>query len=146
MQLALQQAHLAFQQDEVPVGAIVVYQDQVIGVGHNLRENHHDLTDHAEIIAMKEASKKLGTWRLEACTLYVTLEPCLMCTGAIIQSRIQRVVYGARDEKSGALHSQIQIHKIPRVQHIPLIEGGVLSLASQSILKQYFKHKRNEKK
>jgi tRNA(adenine34) deaminase len=146
MQLALQQAHLAFQQDEVPVGAIVVYQNQVIGVGHNLREKHHDLTGHAEIIAMKQASKKLGTWRLEACTLYVTLEPCLMCTGAIIQSRIQRVVYGAKDDKSGSLHSQIQIHKIPRVQHLPLIDGGVLSLASQTILKQYFKNKRNEKK
>jgi tRNA(adenine34) deaminase len=144
MRLAIEQASFAFAVDEVPVGAIVVYQNKIIGRGFNQRENNHRITGHAEIIAMEEASQLLKSWRLTNCTLYVTLEPCLMCTGALIQSRIERIVYGAKDEKTGGINSQIQIQKLPRVQHLPRIQAGILELACQHQLRQYFEKKRNE--
>jgi tRNA(adenine34) deaminase len=144
MRFAIEQASLAVAVDEVPVGAIVVYQNKIIGRGFNQREKKHQITGHAELIAMEEASQHLKSWRLTDCTLYVTLEPCLMCTGALIQSRIQRIVFGAKDEKTGGITSQIQIQKLPRVQHLPLIQSGVLELDCQRQLRQYFEKKRHE--
>ena len=144
MRFAIEQANLAVAIDEVPVGAIVVYQNKIIGRGFNQREKNHKITGHAELIAMEEASQYLKSWRLTDCTLYVTLEPCLMCTGALIQSRMERIVYGAKDEKTGGITSQIQIQKLPRVQHLPLIQSGVLELDCQRQLRQYFEKKRHE--
>lgn len=144
MRLAIEQASFAVAVDEVPVGAIVVYEKKVIGRGFNHREKNHKISGHAEIIAMEEASQFLKSWRLTHCTLYVTLEPCLMCTGALIQSRIERIVYGAKDEKTGAIQSQIQIQKLPRIQHLPSVQGGVLELACQRQLREYFEKKRHE--
>jgi len=144
MKEALAEAKLAFDIDEVPVGAIVVYENNIIGRGHNLKEKQRNVTSHAELIAMAEASQHLQSWRLQGCTLYVTLEPCMMCTGALIQSRIDRIVYAVKDEKSGAIESQLHIHKIPRLQHQPIIQSDVLSLESQTLLKQYFQKKRHE--
>ncbi len=146
MRLAIEQAKKAANIDEVPVGAVVVYQGQVIGVGFNQREKQNQITGHAELMAMEEASRFLQSWRLNGCILYVTLEPCLMCTGALIQSRIDRIVYGAKDEKSGAIASQIQIKKIPRIQHQPSIQAGVLEEACKKLLTEYFSTKRHEKK
>ncbi|MEN9819492.1 MAG: hypothetical protein RL379_270 [Bacillota bacterium] len=144
MKEALVEAKLAFSLDEVPVGAVVVYQNSIIGRGHNLKEKEKNVTSHAELIAIAEASQHLQSWRLKGCTLYVTLEPCMMCTGALIQSRIDRIVYAVKDEKSGAIQSQLQMHKIPRLQHQPIIQSDVLSLESQTLLKQYFQKKRHE--
>lgn len=144
MKEALAEAKLAFDMDEVPVGAVVVYQNTIIGRGHNLKEKQQHVTAHAELIALEQASHHLQSWRLKGCTLYVTLEPCMMCTGALIQSRIDRIVYAIKDEKSGAIQSQLQLQKIPRLQHHPLIEGGVLSALSQTLLTQYFQKKRHE--
>jgi tRNA(adenine34) deaminase len=145
MRLAIEQAHFALAKDEVPVGAIVVYQNKIIGRGFNRREKNHQITGHAEIFAMEEASQYLNSWRLSQCTLYTTLEPCLMCTGALIQSRIERVVFGAKEEKTGAIYSQIQIQKLPQIQHLPFLEHGVLASECQHLLKQYFGKKRREK-
>ncbi len=144
MKEALVEAKLAFDLDEVPVGAVVVYQNNIIGRGHNLKEKEKNVTSHAELIAIAEASQYLQSWRLKGCTLYVTLEPCMMCTGALIQSRIDRIVYAVKDDKSGAIQSQLQMHKIPRLQHQPIIQSDVLSLESQTLLKQYFQKKRHE--
>jgi tRNA(adenine34) deaminase len=144
MKEALVEAKLAFELDEVPVGAIVVYQNHVIGRGHNLKEKHQHVTAHAELIAIEQASQHLQSWRLKGCTLYVTLEPCMMCTGALIQSRIDRIVFGVKDEKSGAIQSQLQLQKIPRLQHLPLIQSDILSSDSQALLKTYFQKKRHE--
>jgi tRNA(adenine34) deaminase len=144
MRFAIEQASFANAVDEVPVGAIVVYQNKMIGRGFNQREKKHQITGHAELIAMEEASQHLKSWRLTDCTLYVTLEPCLMCTGALIQSRIGRIVYGAKDEKTGAIQSQIQIQKLPRIQHLPSVQSGVLESACQLQLRQYFEKKRHE--
>lgn len=144
MKEALVEAKRAFEMDEVPVGAIVVYQNQVIGRGHNLKEKQKNVSSHAELIAMAEASQHLKSWRLKGCTLYVTLEPCMMCTGALIQSRIDRIVYAVKDEKSGAIQSQLHMHKIPHLQHQPLTQSDILSLESQTLLKQYFQKKRHE--
>jgi tRNA(adenine34) deaminase len=145
MRFAIEQASFAVAFDEVPVGAIVVYQNKIIGRGFNHREKNHKISGHAEIIAMEEASQYLKSWRLTNCTIYTTLEPCLMCTGALIQSRIERIVFGAKEEKTGAIVSQIQIQKLPRIQHLPIIQGGVLELACQLQIRQYFEVKRHEK-
>lgn len=144
MKEALAEAKLAFAQDEVPVGAVVVFENKIIGRGHNLKEQHQKVTAHAELIAIHQASAFLRSWRLKGCTLYVTLEPCMMCTGALIQSRIDRIVYALKDEKSGAIESQLQMKKIPRLQHKPNLTSSVLGLASQQLLRQYFQKKRHE--
>ena len=144
MKEALVEAKLAFELDEVPVGAVVVYQNHIIGRGHNLKEKHQHVTAHAELIAIEQASQHLQSWRLKGCTLFVTLEPCMMCTGALIQSRIDRIVFGVKDEKSGAIESQLQLRKIPRLQHQPLTQSDVLSSDSQALLKTYFQKKRHE--
>ena len=142
MNLALKEARKAEAIDEVPIGCVIVKDNKVISRGYNLRETKQDPTGHAEIVAVKKASKKLNSWRLENCTLYVTIEPCIMCSGAIIQSRISRVVYGAPDLKGGALTSSINVLEAKNINHHPEVIGGVLQEECSSIIKEYFKKKR----
>lgn len=139
MNQALLQAQRAFGLGEVPVGAVIVNSSgYVCGEGHNLRESHQKPTAHAEIIAIEAAAKKLGQWRLNECTLYVTLEPCLMCAGAIVNSRIKRVVYAAADPKAGAVGSLYSIHGDERLNHRFEIAVGIGAEASQSLLQRFF--------
>lgn len=142
---ALIEAQKAYDMNEVPVGCVIVYQDRIIARGYNQREIKQDSLAHAEIIAIKRACKKLGTWRLEECTMYITLEPCAMCSGAIIQSRIPKVVYGAYDYRFGAHKSITQLFDI-KFNHQVDIQGGVLEDECSEIIKSFFKKIRNDKK
>ena len=144
MKLALKEALKAKEKDEVPVGAVLVIDDKVVARGHNLRETSNDSTGHAEIIAIKKACKKLNSWRLMNATLYVTVEPCIMCAGAIIQSRIDRVVFGARDFKGGAFGSSINVLDAKNINHHPEIVGGILEEECSSLVSNFFKEKRNK--
>ena len=140
MQLALEQAEIARSQDEVPVGAVIVRDSQVIASAYNTREYGKNALYHAEIKAIDEACKKLGGWRLVGCTMYVTLEPCPMCAGAIINARVERVVYGAPDHKAGAFGTMINLTDYPLFK--PQITSGVLATECANILTQFFKKKR----
>ena len=142
MQIALESARQSALVGEVPVGAIVVKDGIVISKGHNERETKLDISGHAEIEALKEAEQKLGRWTLEGCTLYVTLEPCLMCAGAIAQARIKRLVYGASDKKEGAIESHFYVYADPSLPHRPIIKGGVLASECETLLKDFFAVKR----
>lgn len=135
---ALDQAQRAFEQDEVPVGAIIVHQNRVIGEGFNQRETLNDPTAHAEMIAITQAAEQLQSWRLLECTLYVTLEPCPMCAGAIVQSRIPRLVYGTMDPKGGACNTLYQITEDSRLNHQVNVTAGIHRLECQTILKEFF--------
>lgn len=146
MQLAYQEAEVAFKADEVPVGAIITRQGSVIAVAHNQREMLHDPTAHAEMIAITQAAESIGNWRLEECTLYVTLEPCPMCAGAILQSRIPTVVFGAFDPKAGAVKSLFQLLQDPRLNHQCNVLAGVLEEKCGGILSEFFRLKRLEGK
>ncbi len=137
MKKALLLAKRAYNEGEVPVGAIVVKDGKIIARGYNKRERAGDATAHAELIAIQKACKKLGGWRLIGCTLYVTLEPCIMCAGAIINSRIERVVIGTADLKAGALGSITDVSKLP-VNHKPIIEYGIMQKECSDILKDFF--------
>ena len=141
MKLALLEAKKAEKKDEVPVGAIVVRDGKIISRAHNLRENKKDPSAHAEFIAMTKAAKKIGGWRLLGCTLYVTLEPCPMCAGLIINSRIPRVVFGAYDKKAGALGSVYNLNE-GKLNHTCQVTGGVLQEECSTALKDYFRKKR----
>ncbi|MCQ2772790.1 MAG: nucleoside deaminase [Bacilli bacterium] len=142
MDLALKEAEKAMNENEIPVGAVVIKDGMIISVGHNQREKFNDVTSHAEIEALKGAAKKLGTWKLDGCTLYVTLEPCLMCTGAILQSRISRVVFGAKDEQDGAIVSNYFVFDSPTKLERPLVSVGVLEDKCSLLLKTFFSNKR----
>jgi len=142
MRRALNLALTATEQDEVPVGAIVVYRQRVIGSGWNQREQLKDPTAHAEMIAITQAASTLESWRLIDCTLYVTLEPCPMCAGAIVQARIPRVVYGARDPKAGAVDSLYRLLNDDRLNHAAEITSGVLAVECGSLLSEFFEAKR----
>jgi tRNA(adenine34) deaminase len=142
MQQALQLAQQAGQEDEVPVGAILVEKGNVIARGYNQKEQLQDPLAHAEILAIRDALKGRQSWRLDEATMYVTLEPCLMCLGAMIQARIKRIVYAAKEPKGGCIHSSLQLHKIPNLNHYPLTLGGVLEQESAVLLKAYFKNHR----
>lgn len=144
MRIAIKEAQKAVILDEVPVGAIVVKDDKIIARGHNLRERSNDPTSHAEINAIRKASKKLNSWRLEGTTIYVTVEPCSMCAGAILQSRIGRIVYGTTDPKGGAIESSLELFKAKNINHHPEIIGGVLKEECSYIISNYFKSKRNK--
>ena len=146
MKQALKEAKKALSIDEVPIGCVIVKNDKIIARGHNTKEKDKLVTSHAEISALKKASKKEGAWRLIDCTLYCTLEPCLMCAGAIYQSRIKRVVYGTNDEKGGAFGSSINLLKIERLNHYPEVTPFVLKEECSLLLKDYFKEKRNKNK
>lgn len=144
MELALQEAQKAFLEDEVPVGACVVFQGQVIAFGHNQREKKQNPLLHAEIEAIEKAATLLRSWRLNQCTLYVTLEPCLMCAGAIIQARLRRIVFGAYNPKGGVVTSLLEAFAFPFWNHKVEVVGGVLASRCSQILKEYFKIKRGE--
>lgn len=140
MQKAYHEALKALKIDEVPVGAVIVRDGKIIARGHNQRESKNIATAHAETIAIQKACRKLNSWRLDDCTLYTTLEPCLMCTGVIIQSRIQRVVYGAHDTRWLAFDKII--HSQYPVNHIPMVTKDILIDQCSKIIKDYFKQKR----
>jgi tRNA(adenine34) deaminase len=148
MRQALREAAVAGQEDEVPIGAIVVHHDaaggddRIIGAAHNQREQLHDPTAHAEMLAITQAAEALGNWRLERCTLYVTLEPCPMCAGAIILARIPRVVFGATDPKAGAVTTLYQLLDDARLNHRSEVIGGVLANECGQLLSQFFAGKR----
>src|SRR5699024_5549959 len=126
MRLALQEAEKALESGEVPIGAVVVYKNEVIASGYNLRETSQTTLSHAELIAINEAKKKVGSWRLEDCTLYVTLEPCAMCAGAIVQSRMRRVVFGAFDPKAGCAGTLMNLLTEERFNHQVDVTSGIL--------------------
>lgn len=146
MKQALKQAHKAYEKDEVPIGCVIVKEDQIIARAYNKRETMQQSIAHAEILAIQKACRKLGTWRLEECDLYVTLEPCPMCTGAIIQSRIRRVIYGAKDPKGGCMGSNINLLDVQGFNHYPEVMTGILEEDCSFILKDFFKQKRLKKK
>jgi tRNA(adenine34) deaminase len=139
MKLAYNEALKALKLDEVPIGAIIVKDGEVIAKGHNLKETSQQATRHAEIIVIEEAEKKLNNWHLDDCILYTTLEPCLMCSGAIIQSRIKRVVFGASEKRWSCITSIINSENI---NHYPIIEGNVLEKECSMLISQYFRNKR----
>ena len=143
MEQALAEAQKAWQLDEVPIGAVVVRNGTVIGRGHNLREKGKDPTLHAEMIAIRQASAALGGWRLMDCDLYVTVEPCPMCAGAILQARIQKVIFGARDPKAGCAGSLYNLLDDPRFNHRAEVMEGILEDRCSRILKDYFRRKRS---
>ena len=138
MEIALEEAKMALEEGEVPVGAIIVKDGQILARGHNHRESMHDISSHAEIEVLKAAGKALGTWDLSGCTLYVTLEPCLMCAGAIEQSRVSTLVYGADDPQEGAITSKRFVFDINGNANAPLIYRGVEKDRCQAILKDFF--------
>lgn len=145
MKEAIKQAKKAAQKDEVPIGCVIVKDDQIIARAYNKREMKQCSTAHAEILAIEKACKKLGSWRLEDCDLYVTLEPCPMCSGAIIQSRIRNVIFGAYDPKGGCMGSNMNINDVRGFNHYPDIEGGILQYECSRLLKEFFKAKRKKK-
>ena len=142
MQQALREAEQAFREDEVPVGAVIVHSDRVIGAAHNQREQLHDPTAHAEMIAITQAAESLGSWRLEGCTLYVTLEPCPMCAGAMLLARIPLLVYGATDPKAGAVDSLFHLLSDPRLNHRVQVVPHVMAVECGQILSRFFQGKR----
>lgn len=145
MKEAIKQAKKAAQKDEVPIGCVIVKDDQIIARAYNKREMKQCSTAHAEILAIEKACKKLGSWRLEDCDLYVTIEPCPMCSGAIIQSRIRNVIFGAYDPKGGCMGSNMNINDVRGFNHYPDIEGGILQDECSRLLKEFFKAKRKKK-
>ena len=142
MRLALREAARALEHDDVPIGAVVVNDGEVIGAGHNERELRQDPTAHAEIIALRAAASALGSWRVLDSTLYVTLEPCAMCAGAIVLARVPRVVYGCTDPKAGAAGSVLDVLGEPRLNHRPAVTGGVLAAECSALLTQFFAARR----
>ncbi len=143
MEEALLEAEKAYELDEVPIGAVVVKDGRIIGRGHNLRERDKDPTLHAEMIAIRQASAVLGGWRLMDCDLYVTIEPCPMCAGAIQQARIKRLVFGARDPKAGCAGSLYNLLEDPRFNHRVEVTEGIMEDQCSQIMKDYFKQKRS---
>jgi tRNA(adenine34) deaminase len=143
MAAALKQAEKAALQNEVPVGAVVVYQDKIIARAYNKREQNQEIHAHAEFLAMMKAAKKIGSWRLEDCDIYVTMEPCPMCAGAMIQSRVRNLFYGAKDPKAGVAESLTHLFELP-FNHNVHVESGMMAEESQKILKSFFKTLRNK--
>jgi tRNA(adenine34) deaminase len=143
MRAAIAEAELALAHDDVPVGAVIVDADgAVIARGHNERERRQDPTAHAELIALQEAARAIGHWRLLDTTLYVTLEPCAMCAGAIVLARVPRVVYGTADPKAGAAGSVLDVLAEPRLNHRPLVTSGVLQPECAALLRDFFASRR----
>ncbi len=145
MEKALQEAQLAFDKDEVPVGAVIVQDNRIIGRGHNLTESLKDATAHAEMIAITSAAEKVGDWRLDDCILFSTIEPCAMCAGAAVLSRIKTIIYGARDSKFGACGSIFEIPTEPRLNHRVEIISGVLEEESVTLMQSFFQKLRKRK-
>ena len=146
MKQALKEAQKAFEKDEVPVGAVIVKDGKIIARGHNNRESKLDPTGHAEIIAIRKAAKKLKNWRLEDTTMYVTIEPCSMCAGALVWARVGRIVYGASEPKGGALGSSFNLYEQKNLNHYPSVSAGVLEQECSALISSFFKNKRDRKK
>ena len=146
MNEALKEAQKAYQKGEIPVGAIIVKDGKIIARAHNQKETKLDTTKHAEIIAIQKASKKLQSWRLIDCEMYITLEPCSMCSGAIINSRIKKIYIGTKDEKTGSVGSVLNLLKDYKFNHNVEYEIGIMQKECEAILKQFFKELRNNKK
>ena len=146
MKFAIAEAKKAEIIDEVPIGCVIVKDDQVIASAYNEREISQQSIAHAEILAIKKANELLKSWRLDGCTLYVTLEPCPMCAGAILLSRIERVVYGAADLKGGCLESCMKMYDTKGFNHYPLVCGGVMAEECGSLLSEFFRRKRMSKR
>jgi tRNA(adenine34) deaminase len=142
IKLAIEEARKALAHDDVPVGAVVVRDGEVVGAGHNERERRQDPTAPAETLALQAAARELGSWRLIDCVLYVTLEPCAMCAGAIVLARVPRVVYGTADPKAGAAGSVLDVLDEPRLNHRPVVEGGVLAAECALLLTDFFAARR----
>jgi tRNA(adenine34) deaminase len=142
MRLALREAELAAGHDDVPIGAVVVRDGEVIGAGHNERELRGDPTAHAEMLALREAARFLGSWRVLDAVMYVTLEPCAMCAGAIVLARLPRVIYGASDPKAGAAGSVLDVLDEPRLNHRPQVSGGLLADECGALLRGFFEPRR----
>jgi len=144
MRSALREARASEEKDEVPIGCVIVHEGMIVGRGHNQVEGLQDATAHAEIVAIGAASSTLGSWRLHECTMYVTLEPCAMCAGAIVLARVGRLVYGADDPKAGACGSVLDVIHEPRLNHRVEITRGVLADECGALLKGFFQRKRRE--
>ena len=142
MEMALQQAEIASQKGEVPIGAVLVIENEIVAQDHNRREELNDPTAHAEILVLKQASFKKKSWRLSGAILYVTLEPCPMCAGALVQARVQHLVYGAADPKAGAVHSLFNIPTDNRLNHYVEVNEGIMKEECASILKNFFQSRR----
>lgn len=140
---ALKEAKRALLICEVPIGAVIVKNDKIIARGYNRRELTSDPTGHAEIIAVRKACKKLGVWRLDGCQIYVTIEPCTMCAGTLLWTRIDRIIYGAQDPKGGALGSSFNLFEQKNLNHHPVISGGVLAKECGQLVSDFFKNKRS---
>jgi tRNA(adenine34) deaminase len=138
MRLAIREAERALEHDDVPIGAVVVHEGEVVGAGHNERELRQDPTAHAEVLALRQAATALGSWRVLDSVLYVTLEPCAMCAGAIVLARVPRVVYGTDDLKAGAAGSVLDILRHPRLNHRPELAGGLLGAECAALLTDFF--------
>jgi tRNA(adenine34) deaminase len=142
MRLAIREAALAIEHDDVPIGAMLVKDGELIGAGHNERELRADPTAHAEIIALREAARTLGSWRILDAVMYVTLEPCVMCAGAIVLARVPRVVFGASDPKAGAAGSVLDVLDTPQLNHRPDVAGGLLGDECGDLLRSFFASRR----
>jgi len=144
MKMALVEARRAAEQGEVPVGAVLVVGDEVIASAGNEREQRHDPTAHAEMVVLRAAAERLGGWRLREATLYVTLEPCAMCAGAIVLARIKRLVYGPDDPKAGAAGSIFNIVDHPALNHHPEVRAGLMETECAALLREFFEHRRTD--
>ena len=144
MKLAIEQAQIAEENGDVPIGAVIVYKNQIIGKAYNQREQLQDPTAHAEIIALTQAAAFLESWRLHGCTMYVTLEPCPMCAGALVLARIDRLVYGCDDPKTGAVKSLYNIVNDERLNHTINVTSGILAEECSDLLQQFFQRRRIE--
>ena len=142
MQMAIRDAQTALEHGDVPIGAVVVCDGEVVGEGHNERELRQDPTAHAEVIALREAARTLGSWRILDSVLYVTLEPCAMCAGAIVLARVPRVVFGCTDPKAGAAGSVLDVLAEPRLNHRPEVAGGLLAPECAALLQDFFSSRR----
>jgi tRNA(adenine34) deaminase len=142
MRLAMREAERAMEHDDVPIGAVIVHDGEVLATGRNEREERQDPTAHAEVLALREASEKLGSWRVLDSVLYVTLEPCAMCAGAIVLARVPRVVFGAWDPKAGAAGSVLDILAQPQLNHRPEVSGGLLAEECGALLTSFFASRR----
>ncbi len=146
MRMAIDQAYIAEENGDVPIGCVIVHEDRVIARAYNQREQLNDPTAHAEIIALTQAAEFLGSWRLGGCTMYVTLEPCPMCAGALVLARLDRLVYGTDDPKMGAVRSLYNIVQDPRLNHRLEVTSGVLADDCRAQLKAFFQRRRDESK
>jgi tRNA(adenine34) deaminase len=142
MRLALREASRALEHDDVPIGAVIVREGEVIGLGHNEREVRADPTAHAEMIALREAARSLSSWRVLDAVMYITLEPCAMCAGAIVLARVPRVIFGATDPKAGAAGSVLDVLAAPRLNHRPQVERGLLAIECAELLQRFFASRR----